>query len=320
MSPDELINDNAQDVDTPDIVERNEKDDGLIDELKDDIESIVSSDDNNPDNGDSEHDVFISYSTKNSDIANKICYLLENNGLQCWIAPRNIASGKNYVDEIARGIKSTKIIVLIFSKYSQESKYVNNEVMMGFTYNKPIISFNIDQSEPNDIMGYYLKVAQWLPAYPNPEGQFEKLATDALKLCNEKPRTIITSLDGFIPEDLSKQKRNWISLILLFTPIYWASFIYMGLVSKKKMWTLIGFIYAIPTIVCLILYFQILVRLFLVYPIFNLFVVLFFIFWILAIIHGLVIRNEFLTRYSVLGLMSLDKDLFDYLYEMYYKV
>ena len=113
MSPDELINDNAQAVDTPDIVERNEKDDGLIDELKDDIESIISSDYNNPDNGDSEHDVFISYSTKNSDIANKICYLLENNGLQCWIAPRNIASGKNYVDEIARGIKSTKIIVLI---------------------------------------------------------------------------------------------------------------------------------------------------------------------------------------------------------------
>ena len=59
------------------------------------------------------HDVFISYSTKNSDLANKICYLLEQNNLKCWIAPRNIPSGTNYIDEISDGIKSTKIVVLV---------------------------------------------------------------------------------------------------------------------------------------------------------------------------------------------------------------
>ena len=92
------------------------------------------------------HDVFISYSTKNSDIANKICHILEQNDLKCWIAPRNISSGRNYIDEIASGIKSTKIVVLVYSKYSQASKYVNNEIKMAFSNNKPILSFNIDNS------------------------------------------------------------------------------------------------------------------------------------------------------------------------------
>lgn len=312
MSPYELIKDDGEVVNLGGSPDESQDFDVSLERLKD--KSLADPD------GDGKHDVFISYSTKNSDIANEICYLLEKNGLECWIAPRNISSGKNYVDEIADGIKSTKIVVLVFSKYSQESKYVNNEVMMAFSYNKPIISFNIDQTEPNDIMGYYLKVAQWLPAYPNPKSQYETLVTDALKLCNERPRTVITSLDGFIPEDISKQKKNWISLILLFTPIYWASFIYMGLVSKKKSWTLLGFLYAIPTVIGLLLYFQVFTRLFLIYPIFRLFNLIFILCWILTIIHGLVIRNEFLTRYSVLGLMSFDKDLFEYLYGMYYKM
>ena len=54
------------------------------------------------------HDVFISYSTKNSDVANKVCHVLEQNDLKCWIAPRNIASGRVYIDEIADAIKATK--------------------------------------------------------------------------------------------------------------------------------------------------------------------------------------------------------------------
>ena len=67
------------------------------------------------------HDVFISYSTKNKNTADAICHVLEQNNLKCWIAPRNITSGKNYSNEIIEGIKSAKIVVLVFSKYSSQS-------------------------------------------------------------------------------------------------------------------------------------------------------------------------------------------------------
>ena len=294
----------------------------------DSIESVDANPDVNEANNDSnqsntlpnalKHDVFISYSTKNSDVANKIRHVLEANNLKCWIAPRNISSGKNYIDEIADGIKSTKIVVLVYSSYSQASKYVNNEINMAFSNNKPILSFNIDNSMPSEDMGYYLKVSQWLPAFPNPEDEFETLIIDSLKLCHESTDVpIVIDFTNYKEEDLSKHKKDIVSLVLLFTPLYWASFIYMGIVANKKLWTLMGLVYLVPTLMCLIIYFQVLRMLFLMYPMLKLFSVMFILFWILAIIHGLLIRNEFLTRKSVLRFTILDENVFEYLYDEY---
>ena len=267
------------------------------------------------------HDVFISYSTKDGDIANKVCYILEQNNLKCWIAPRNISSGRIYLDEIADAIKSTKIIVLIYSTYSQDSKYVNNEINMAFSHNKKILSFNIDNSMPRDDMEYFLKITQWLSAYPEPEDEFEALVKDALELCDESVDTpILLDFTNFKEDDLVKHKKDYVSLVLLFTPIYWASFIYMGISSNRRLWTLSGLLYVIPTVISLMLYFQVLGFFFLKYQMFVLFNLLFIIFWILAIIHGLVIRNEFLTRKSVLRFTSSDESLFEYLYDEYIRL
>ena len=268
-----------------------------------------------------QHEVFISYSTKNSDIANKICYLLEKNNLKCWIAPRNISSGRVYIDEIADAINITKIVVLVYSEFSQNSRYVNNEITMAYSHNKPIISFNIDDSEPKEELEYFLKVNQWLPAFPDPEDAYETLIRDARKLCNARSDVPIhLDVAGYKEDDLTRHKRDYISLILLFTPVYWSSFIYMGLVSNKKIWTVMGLAYLIPTLMCLLIYFQILGQLFILYPVLSLFSYLFIIFWALTLIHGLVIRNEFLTRKSILRFTLADEKLFEYLYEEYIQI
>ena len=264
------------------------------------------------------HDVFISYSTANQDIADKIRYTLEQNGLSCWIATRDISSGRIYVDEIGEAIKSAKIVVLVYSSFSQASKYVKNEINMAYKYNKHIISFNIDGCEPSEHMEYYLKIMQWLFASPNPENYLEKLVVDARKLCDEKTDVpVIVDFTNFQQEDLSKHKKDKISLFLLCLPIYWASFIYMGIIANKKLWVLMGLIYIIPTIAFLAIYFQVVGYLFMLYPVFILFGVIFILFWILAFIHGLLIRNEFLTWKAILQFSSLDEELFNYLFEGY---
>lgn len=267
------------------------------------------------------HKVFISYSTKDKTTADAICHVLEQNNLECWIAPRNITSGKNYVSEIINGLKIAKIVVLVFSKNAQNSSYVKNEIENAFSNNKPILSFNIDETLPSESMEYYLKINHWLDAYPEPEKKFETLIKDALKLCNEESNKPISwSLNNFVSEDLSKLKKDYTSLILLFTPFYWVSFIYMGIVASVNLWKLAGLIYIIPTIVCIIFYFQIWGILFLFYPVFILFLILFIVFWILAIIHGFIIRNDFLTRRSVLRMISADDELFQELVEEYSQI
>lgn len=47
-------------------------------------------------------DVFISYSSVNKDAANAICHVLEENGVRCWIAPRDILQGFDYGDVIEK--------------------------------------------------------------------------------------------------------------------------------------------------------------------------------------------------------------------------
>ena len=131
------------------------------------------------------HDIFISYSSKDDKMADAVCRNLESNGLKCWIAPRNIISGKNYAEQIMQGIKLAKIIVLVFSKDSQESVFVNNEIDAAFSNDKPIISFKIDETLPEKKMEFFLKNKHWLDAYPNPEKLFDRLVRDAAFLCEE---------------------------------------------------------------------------------------------------------------------------------------
>ena len=40
-----------------------------------------------------EHEVFISYSSKNKNAAVAICHILEENEIKCWMAPRDIPPG-----------------------------------------------------------------------------------------------------------------------------------------------------------------------------------------------------------------------------------
>lgn len=112
------------------------------------------------------HDVFISYSTKNTEFAEAVCENLEDNGIECWIAPRNIKTGTNYAKEIIDGLNAAKIVVLVFSKDAQESEYVNNEIDTAFSNNQCIVSLKVDDSFPEKKMEFFLKNTQWLDASP----------------------------------------------------------------------------------------------------------------------------------------------------------
>lgn len=136
-------------------------------------------------------DVFISYSTKDHDMAKSVCHILEQNNVKCWIAPRNIRSGVPYVQEIANAIKNSKIIVLIYSYNSNESKYVNNEIHQAFDLNKPIVAFKIDDSFPDGNMEYLLRDKHWLNGYPSPEDSFEPLVKDIVRLLGIEPKKVL---------------------------------------------------------------------------------------------------------------------------------
>lgn len=91
------------------------------------------------------HSVFISYSTKNTDKAIQVREFLENNGVQCWMAPRDLSGGNAYNRDIPKAIDSCSYFILIASKKASESRWVQSEINRAFNNNAiTLIPFDIE--------------------------------------------------------------------------------------------------------------------------------------------------------------------------------
>ncbi|MAG13473.1 MAG: hypothetical protein CMN78_02635 [Spirochaetales bacterium] len=109
--------------------------------------------------------VFISYSVEDRKTAFEVCRLLEMQGLLCWIAPRDVGAGMIYAERIVMAIKECGALVLIYSSASNRSSHVRNEVERGFSHDKPIVAFRIEDTEPVEAFEYFLGSSQWLDAW-----------------------------------------------------------------------------------------------------------------------------------------------------------
>lgn len=98
---------------------------------------------------DSPYAAFISHSSADAARAKKVQELLELRGLRCWIAPRDVRPGREYLSEIARGIDLSKSLVLLLSKESNTSRYVRREIERAAGKDKPILPIRLEDVEPS---------------------------------------------------------------------------------------------------------------------------------------------------------------------------
>ena len=121
-------------------------------------------------------DVFISYSHIDAETADAVCEKLEQNGIECWIAPRNIGPGDEWASAIMDALNECKIVLLIFSKASNASVQVLREIDKAVSLKKIIIPYRIEDLKPTDAMDYYLSTVSFQDAF----GRKAKKASDAL--------------------------------------------------------------------------------------------------------------------------------------------
>ena len=57
------------------------------------------------------HDVFISYAFEDKEYVDMVCAGLEQRGLTCWIAPRDIPPGAKWPPTITAAIKNARAFV-----------------------------------------------------------------------------------------------------------------------------------------------------------------------------------------------------------------
>ena len=149
--------------------------------------------------------VFISYSSANKAIADATCHILEECGIPCWIAPRNIIPGKTWAGNIVQAIRECSLMVLIYSEDSNSSSQVANEVDKAFSHGKIIIPFMVDSTPMNDDFDYYLSRKHWLVAYPDYKEMLmplvEAVATNiGVEILRSQPMALATTVREEAPD------------------------------------------------------------------------------------------------------------------------
>lgn len=96
------------------------------------------------------HDIFISYSRKDTNIVDKFVKRLEDEGLNVWIDRDGIESGDAFKRVIVRAIKESSIVLFFASESSNSSIWTAKEINIAVHYEKPIIPIKLDDSVYND--------------------------------------------------------------------------------------------------------------------------------------------------------------------------
>lgn len=110
--------------------------------------------------------IFISHSSRDASIAVQICERLEKSGLNCFIAPRDIRPGKEYAEEIVKGIDNSAGMVLLMSQNANGSPHVLREVEHAVSSGTPILVYKIQEVALSKSMEYFLMTHQWVSAKP----------------------------------------------------------------------------------------------------------------------------------------------------------
>ena len=145
--------------------------------------------------------VFISHSTKDADRAFLLCLQLENQGISCWIAPRDIPAGNRYVKALTDAIEKCSVFLLLYSAAAAASTHVINELELGASLNKKILVVRTDELNPIDHeeIGLLVRRHQNLDASQGPlTSHLTKLVRDLRELL-ELPEESASNHDLPVP-------------------------------------------------------------------------------------------------------------------------
>ena len=166
--------------------------------------------------------VFISYASKEADSANLVYSYLEGNGVNCWIASRNIQGGESFAAQIVDAIHDCAVFVMIASEASNYSVHVSNELSLALGERKKIIPFRIQNFTLSKNNQYFLQQAQWVDAFEDLNGALKNLlAAVRLSIPQQEPAAAAPKAPVVVPvpakeaENLPDLTRDEIVNILL---------------------------------------------------------------------------------------------------------
>lgn len=137
------------------------------------------------------NEIFISYSSIDKEVAQRVIEFIEENGYDCFLAARDISGGNHYAKDIVNVINACKLVILIASAHSNNSEHVLNEIDICVEKKKIIIPLFIEDFEICDEFRYYL-------------GRSQRVMVNDGNLKEALPR-LLDSVKKEYPKTVSKQ-------------------------------------------------------------------------------------------------------------------
>lgn len=135
------------------------------------------------------HEVFISHSSKDAGVAQRVLAALEARGIRCWIAPRDITAGREWEPSIIEALRSARAVVLVYSGAADASAHVRREVAAAADAGVPVLPFRIDRTTMSPALSYYLQGVHQLDAGDRWEARLDELAATVETLLQREPST-----------------------------------------------------------------------------------------------------------------------------------
>jgi hypothetical protein len=122
------------------------------------------------------HRVFISYAQAQQLQAEKVCELLEERKIRCWIATRDIAAGTDWVDRIPQAVEQAELVIVLLSPEALSSDWVDRELNWAIARNRPLLPVLLGDTAPSERVEFLLGTIQssTLPEQPQ-EGDLLRL-------------------------------------------------------------------------------------------------------------------------------------------------
>jgi hypothetical protein len=121
--------------------------------------------------------IFISYSSKDQEIAETIGQALEARGLQCWISSHDVHAGENFQEAIVRALRSARVMVLVFTTNANNSDEIKKELVLAGRHQVTVIPVRVEDVAPNDAFAYEFATRQWIDLFKDWEREIESLCS-----------------------------------------------------------------------------------------------------------------------------------------------
>jgi hypothetical protein len=106
--------------------------------------------------------VFLSHSSTDVDLAERLCDCLEGKGIACWMAPRDVTPGRPYAVECLTGAAESDCLVLLASPAALSSVQVLSEIEQAHKRSHPIYTVLIPPAKVQGEADFYLSRLHWL--------------------------------------------------------------------------------------------------------------------------------------------------------------